>query len=108
MIQFHRTFDDKGDCANRNAYAGWPTQYVKYVIRNYFQIVWGNRWVSNVFNCLAKAKYSSRNNDSQEDISYLVPIPRNDKSLDGIHADNLSEDIKPCQPNANKIFQFIY
>lgn len=101
VIQFHRTFDDKGDCTNRHTNAGWPAQYVKYVIRNYFQIVWGDGWVSNIFNCLAKTKYSSRNNDSQKDVNYLIPIPRNDKSFDGIHTENLSQGENERQPNAN-------
>lgn len=91
VIQSHSTFDGKGDCANCCTNTSWPRQYVKYVVGNYFQIVWGNGWVSNVFNCLAKTKYSRRNNDSPKDINNLIPIPRNEKSLDGIHADNLPE-----------------
>ncbi len=92
IIQTHSTFDDKGNYTNYRINTGWPAQYIKYVVGNYFQIVWVNGWVSKVLNCLANSKYSSRNNDSQKDISDFTPIPFNDKSPDSVHTDNLPKE----------------
>ena len=92
IVQTLASLDKECDHTNRRANTGWPAQYIKYVVGNYFQIVWGNGWVGKVFNRLAKAKYSSGNNDRPNNVSYFTPIPLNDKPLNGIHADNLPQE----------------
>lgn len=82
--------DNKKDYANRRANTGWPTQYIKYAKSNYFQIFWRNKDIGSIFSSLTNAKNKSTDNNSPKDVSYLTPIPLEDKSLDSVHNDNLT------------------
>lgn len=104
IIQPNSTFGNKSKYASRCTNVGWPTQYVKYVVGNYLQIVWG-RWISKMLNHLTSSKDEGRNNKGQKDIINLSPIPFNDKPLKSIHDGNLAQGGKGSQPKWNVTLQ---
>ena len=98
IIQLLGYFGNKSKNTNPSTNAGWPTQYIKYVISHYLQIVWGKR-VVEVFKCLAKSENSSGNRKSDYDVINFAPVPLNNKQLDGIHNKNLAQDEKAVNQN---------
>jgi hypothetical protein len=61
--------------ANTCSYSGWPTQYIKYVVHNYFKVVWGSEFNIKNFCKFAKKEYNTSNENNPKCISNLFNIP---------------------------------
>jgi hypothetical protein len=93
-------FPEQSEKANNEADSRRNTQYIKYFFANYFSLVFTNNRISQtIFNCLQKRSYCQRNDKSDKYILNLTPVPLNEQTFNGIHADKSSiSDISTTTP----------
>lgn len=87
-----KPLNDKSKCTEQHAESKGYAQYIKYFINDYFRLFWRHNKITDaIFYCLKKYAYTERRNKCNQDVGYFFPVQSNEKSLDGIHADNLPE-----------------
>jgi len=101
--QTPNTLNDKHKNTYTRSYKGWPFQYLKYVVNNYFKIVWGGKFSIKELSRFTKSKYKTTDDNNPNSVSNLPYIPINkelpDTSNKPHHADNLSRVSTKCKQN---------